>query len=39
MSEENNEMRIDVARAKTLASNLQSISERVSKAARGRNVR
>jgi hypothetical protein len=39
MSEENNDMRIDAARAKALASNLQSISERVIKAANGRNVR
>ncbi len=39
MSEESSDMRIDATRAKTLASNIQSLSERVSKAARGRNVR
>ena len=38
MSEENIGMKIDTARVKTLASNLQSISERVSKVANGRNV-
>lgn len=38
MMSESNEMKIDPARAKTLASNIQSIAERVSCAAKGRNV-
>lgn len=38
MSEEA-EMRIDPARAKTLVSQLQGVSERVATAANGRNVR
>jgi hypothetical protein len=39
MSEENDEMRLDGTRAKVLASNFQSVAERVSKVAKGRNVR
>jgi hypothetical protein len=38
MNEERVEMKIDPARAKTLVANLQQISERVAKAANGRNV-
>jgi len=39
MNEGQFEMRIDPSRAKVLISNLQSISERISKVAKGRNVR
>ena len=38
MSEQNVEMKIDPIRAKHLVSNLQHISERVTKASKGRNV-
>lgn len=38
MSKEQSEMKIDVNRAKALASNLQSVLEKVSKEAKGRNV-
>jgi hypothetical protein len=39
MSEENKDMRIEANRAKALASNLKSVSERVTNVAKGRNVR
>jgi hypothetical protein len=38
MSEGQEEMKVDPARAKSLVSALQSVSERVAKAAGGRNV-
>ena len=38
MAEEGNEMRVDAARAQILACNLRVVSERASKAAKGKNV-